>query len=49
MTTGLIYVRQSKESEQSVSPETQEAACRRLPAIAACEQILVYSDLGQWW
>lgn len=31
MTLALIYIRQSKESEGSVSPETQEAACRKLP------------------
>lgn len=47
MTTALIYVRQSKETEGSVSPETQEAACRRLPAVVACDTaVMVYRDLG---
>ena len=40
-----IYVRQSKESETSVSPETQETACRKLPALAGCD-VKVYTDLG---
>jgi DNA invertase Pin-like site-specific DNA recombinase len=44
--TALIYVRQSKESETSASPATQEAACRHLPAVAACDHVIVYSDLG---
>ena len=46
MTTALVYVRQSKESEGSVSPEIQEAACRKLTAVAACDNVLVYRDLG---
>src|SRR5712692_10556691 len=42
----LIYVRQSKESEGSVSPETQESACRKLAAVAASDDVVVYRDLG---
>jgi DNA invertase Pin-like site-specific DNA recombinase len=43
----LIYVRQSrhKEGERTVSPEVQEQQCRALPAVAACDEIEVYSDL----
>src|SRR5471032_1233286 len=46
-TTALIYVRQSrhKEGERTVSPEVQEQHCRALPAVAACDQIEVFSDL----
>ena len=46
MSTALVYVRQSKESERSVSPAVQESACRNLPAVAACDTITVYRDLG---
>lgn len=42
----MIYVRQSKDSERSVSPENQEAACRKLAAVAACERVTVFKDLG---
>jgi DNA invertase Pin-like site-specific DNA recombinase len=47
MTTALIYVRQSrhKEGDRTVSPETQEASCRALPAVARCETIEVFRDL----
>lgn len=43
----LIYVRQArhKEGERTVSPEVQEQQCRALPAVAACDQIEVFSDL----
>lgn len=43
----LIYVRQSrhKEGERTVSPEVQEQHCRALPAVAAADQIEVFSDL----
>jgi DNA invertase Pin-like site-specific DNA recombinase len=43
----LIYVRQSrhKEGERTVSPEVQEQQCRALSAVAACDQIEVFSDL----
>src|SRR4030081_1512538 len=43
----LIYLRQSrhKEGERTVSPEVQEQQCRALPAVAACDQIEVFSDL----
>jgi DNA invertase Pin-like site-specific DNA recombinase len=46
-TLALIYVRQSrhKEYERTVSPEDQEAQCRGLAAVAACEAIEVYRDL----
>jgi DNA invertase Pin-like site-specific DNA recombinase len=44
--TALIYIRQSKKREESVSPETQEEACRKLAAVAKCEQVLVFKDLG---
>jgi len=45
--TALIYVRQSrhKEGERTVSPEVQEQQCRGLPAVAACDQVEVFSDL----
>src|SRR5713226_3603131 len=46
MKTALIYVRQSKQSETSISPETQESACRAIPAVAACDKVIVYRDLG---
>src|ERR1700693_1196558 len=46
VSTALIYIRQSKKREESVSPETQEDACRKLPAVAKCEQVIVYRDLG---
>src|SRR6266849_4210823 len=45
-TTALLYVRQSAKDKNSISPETQEAACRALPAVAACDQVIVYRDLG---
>jgi DNA invertase Pin-like site-specific DNA recombinase len=43
----LIYIRQSrnKRYERTVSPETQESACRALPAIMRCSQVEVYRDL----
>jgi DNA invertase Pin-like site-specific DNA recombinase len=42
-----IYVRQSrhKDYDRTVSPEDQEAQCRALPAVAACDEIEVYRDL----
>jgi DNA invertase Pin-like site-specific DNA recombinase len=45
--TALIYIRQSrhKEHERTVSPEVQEHACRQLPAVQACAQVIVYKDL----
>ncbi len=46
MGEALIYVRQSAKRENSVSPETQEDACRKLPAVARCDRIIVYRDLG---
>src|SRR5882672_341083 len=47
MTTALVYVRQSrhKEYERTASPEVQEAACRALPAVKACDQVEVFTDL----
>ena len=46
---GLIYIRQSrhKDSERTVSPEVQEAACRALPAIQSCDPVEVYVDLDK--
>src|SRR5207245_3079069 len=44
--TALIYIRQSKKREESVSPETQEDACRKLPAVTACTTVTVFRDLG---
>jgi site-specific DNA recombinase len=46
---GLIYIRQSrhKDSERTVSPEVQEAACRALPAIQRCDPVEVYVDLDK--
>jgi DNA invertase Pin-like site-specific DNA recombinase len=44
--TALIYIRQSKKREESVSPEVQEDACRQLPAVAACSTVIVLKDLG---
>ncbi len=46
MTLALIYIRQSKESERSVSPETQEAACRKLQPVTESDSVLVLRDLG---
>ncbi len=45
--SALIYVRQSrhKEGERTVSPEVQEQQCRALAAVAACDQVEVFSDL----
>jgi DNA invertase Pin-like site-specific DNA recombinase len=45
--TAVIYVRQSrnKAGEHTVSPETQEEACRALPAVASCSKVEVYRDL----
>jgi DNA invertase Pin-like site-specific DNA recombinase len=47
MTTGLIYIRQSRhrEYERTVSPESQEQACRSLPAIRECNDVVVFRDL----
>src|SRR5438552_6872145 len=42
--TALIYVRQSKESGNNVSPQQQEADCRRV--LASSDHIQVFSDLG---
>lgn len=49
MTTALLYIRQSrnKPGDQTTSPEDQEAACRKLPAVAACEVVEVFSDLDK--
>lgn len=43
----IIYVRQShaKDRENTVSPQTQEEACRALPAVSSCDSIEVYRDL----
>jgi hypothetical protein len=43
----LIHIRQSrnKRYERTVSPETQEAACRALPAVKRCGSVGVYRDL----
>src|SRR5437773_2182474 len=47
MTLGLIYIRQSRHKayEKTVSPEVQEQACRALPAIKACDEVEVFTDL----
>jgi site-specific DNA recombinase len=47
MSSALVYVRQSRHKayERTVSPETQESACRALPAVQACQQVHVYRDL----
>jgi site-specific DNA recombinase len=47
VTTALVYVRQSRSKvyERSSSPEVQEAACRALPAVAACDEVEVFVDL----
>jgi DNA invertase Pin-like site-specific DNA recombinase len=47
MTTALIYIRQSrhKADQRTVSPEVQEQACRALPAVRACTEIIIYRDL----
>jgi hypothetical protein len=44
MSTALVYVRQSRHKayERTVSPETQESACRALPAVQVCQQVHVY-------
>jgi DNA invertase Pin-like site-specific DNA recombinase len=45
--TALIYVRQSrhKADERTVSPEVQEKACRSLPSVKDCDDVIVYRDL----
>jgi DNA invertase Pin-like site-specific DNA recombinase len=49
MSTALIYIRQSrhKEYERTASPEVQEAWCRALPAVSACDQVEVFTDLDK--
>jgi DNA invertase Pin-like site-specific DNA recombinase len=44
--TAFIYVRQSKESDNNVSPAQQEAHCRRVPEVAVADRVVVFSDLG---
>ena len=44
MSTALTYVRQSRTEEGSLSLEIQEAACRALPAVAACSKVEVFRD-----
>ena len=46
VTEGLVYIGQSKESEGSVSPETQETTCRKVAAVAGCDSAVVYRDPG---
>jgi DNA invertase Pin-like site-specific DNA recombinase len=45
--TALIYIRQSrhKDYERTASPEVQEQACRELPAVQSCDEIISYTDL----
>lgn len=45
----LVYVRQSRNRpyERTVSPETQEAACRTLPAVRRAATVDVYCDLDE--
>jgi len=47
MTTALIYIRQSRHKgyERTASPQTQEEACRAIPAVKGCDEVLVFSDL----
>src|SRR5487761_1560151 len=47
MSLAAIYVRQSrnKPGDLTTSPETQEESCRALPAVAACDNVRVFSDL----
>lgn len=49
MTVALIYVRQSrhKPDERTTSPETQESACRGLPAVRRCDGVEVFMDLDK--
>src|SRR5258708_9454547 len=49
MKIAAIYVRQSSTqgNDKDVSPEEQEAACRKLPEVAACEVVEVYRDLNR--
>jgi len=45
--TALIYVRKSGKQDprkESVSVEVQEAACRALPEVKACDEVVVYKD-----
>jgi DNA invertase Pin-like site-specific DNA recombinase len=46
MTVALIYVRQSRTDEASVSLDVQEAACRRIPEVvaASADQVEVFRD-----
>src|SRR5439155_13296505 len=47
VTTALIYVRQSrhKDYERTVSPDVQRDACAALPAVKACDCVVVFEDL----
>src|SRR5258708_37693135 len=49
MKIAAIYVRQSSTqgNDKDVSPEQQEAACRKLPEVAACEVVEGYRDLNR--
>ncbi len=44
--TALVYLRQSRTNphEQTVSLDVQEAACRKLAAVAACQVVEVFKD-----
>jgi site-specific DNA recombinase len=44
MTTALIYVRQSRTDEASVSLDVQEAACRRIADVAKADRVELYRD-----
>ena len=48
VSTALVYVRQSRTEKErltdSLSLEVQEAACRNLPAVKACGEVVVFRD-----
>ena len=50
-TTALIYVRQSRTEKDklndSLSLAVQEEKCRALPAVAACDEVIVYRDANK--
>jgi len=43
-TVALLYVRQSNTDPGSASLDDQEAACRRIPEVAASDQVELYRD-----
>jgi DNA invertase Pin-like site-specific DNA recombinase len=45
MSTALVYIRQSRHDQRTVSPETQRQGCLQLAAVKACSKVEVFEDL----